>query len=71
MRVPFATWFLPFLGRETTGWSNVSWSPAGDRLIFSTVLDEEFNSNYYLVNVRSRTRRALLRNTSIDIEAWR
>lgn len=69
--VPFATWFLPFFGRETTGWSKVSWSPVGDRLIFGTVLDEEFNSNYYLVDVRSRTRRRLLRNTSIDIEEWR
>src|SRR5262245_57952667 len=62
--VPFAAWFLPFFGRESTGWSNVSWSTAGDRLIFGTVLDEEFNSNYYLVNVRNGTRRALLRNTS-------
>ena len=69
--VPFAAWFLPFFGRETTGWSKVSWSPDGERLIFSTVLDEEFNSNYYLVDLQNRTRRALLRNTSIDIEEWR
>jgi Tol biopolymer transport system component len=49
----------------------VSWSPDGERLIFRTVLDEEFNSNYYLVDLQNRTRRALLRNTSIDIEEWR
>ena len=69
--VPFATWFLPFLGRETTGWSRVIWSPRGDRLVFSTVLDEEFNGNAYVVDVRRQTRRALLRNTSIDILEWR
>ena len=69
--VPFGCWFLPFFGREETGWSSVVWSPAGDRLIFNTVLDEEFNSNYYLVDAGRRTRRPLLKDMSIDILDWR
>jgi hypothetical protein len=40
-------------------------------LWFSTVLDEEFNSSYYLVDLKDGKRRRVLKNTSIDIDAWR
>jgi Tol biopolymer transport system component len=69
--VPFYILSIPPFVREETGWSKVAWSPQGDRFWFSTVLDEEFNSNYYLVDVRDGTRRRVLKNTSIDILAWR
>jgi dipeptidyl aminopeptidase/acylaminoacyl peptidase len=69
--VPFYILSIPPFIREETGWSKVVWSPQGDRFWFSTVLDEEFNSNYYLVDVRDGRRRRILKNTSIDISAWR
>ena len=69
--VPFYILSIPPFVREETGWSKVVWSPQGDRFWFSTVLDEEFNSNYYLVDLREGKRRRVLKNTSIDISAWR
>ena len=69
--VPFYILSIPPFVREDTGWSKIVWSPQGDRLWFSTVLDEEFNSNYYLVGLREGKRRRVLKNTSIDISAWR
>jgi hypothetical protein len=69
--VPFHILSIPPFVREETGWSTVEWSPQGDRFWFSTVLDEEFNSNYYLVDLRDGKRRRVLKNTSIDILAWR
>ena len=69
--VPFYILSIPPFVREDTGWSNIVWSPQGDRFWFSTVLDEEFNSNYYLVELSEGKRRRVLKNTSIDISAWR
>jgi hypothetical protein len=69
--VPFHILSIPPLIREDSGWSQVVWSPQGDRFWFSTVLDEEFNSNYYLVDLKDGRRRRVLKNTSIDIIAWR
>jgi hypothetical protein len=69
--VPFVTVSIPPFVREETGWSKVVWSPQGDRFWFSTVLDEEFNSSYYLVDLKDGKRRRVLKNTSIDITAWR
>jgi len=68
--VPFTVPWIPVL-REETWWTRVVWSPTGDRFWFGTILDEEFNSNYYLVDVRSRVRRRLLTNTSLDVTEWR
>jgi hypothetical protein len=61
---------LPFI-KEDIGWSRVGWAPAGDRLLFPSVLDEEFNSNIYLVNIKSGKRKRVLSNTSLDVTAWR
>jgi hypothetical protein len=47
------------------------WSPAGDRVVFGTILDEESNSDYYLVDIKSGKRLRLLKNTSLDLIAWR
>jgi hypothetical protein len=69
--VPFYILSIPPFIREETFWSTVVWSPQGDRFWFSTVLDEEFNSNYYLVDLGDGRRRRVLKNTSIDISAWR
>jgi hypothetical protein len=69
--VPFYILSIPPFVREDTGWSKIVWSPQGDRFWFSTVLDEEFNSNYYLVELSEGKRRRVLKNTSIDISAWR
>jgi hypothetical protein len=69
--VPFYILSIPPFAREETGWSKVVWSPRGDRFWFSTVLDEEFNRNYYLVDLRDGKRRRVLKDTAIDISAWR
>jgi len=69
--VPFMLLSIPPFAREETWWSRVVWSPQGDRFWFSTVQDEEFNSNYYLINVSDRSRRRFLVNTSLDITDWR
>jgi len=69
--VPFTLLSIPPFAREETWWSQLAWSAQGDRFWFSTVLDEEFNSNYYLVNVRDGARRRLLTNTSLDLSDWR
>ena len=60
---------LPFF-REWVG-PNTMWSPGGDRLLFGTVIDEESNGNYYLVQIKSGRRQRVLTNTSIDIREWR
>jgi hypothetical protein len=64
-----ATFHLPFF-REWVR-SKTMWSRAGDRLLFGTVIDEESNGNYYLVEIKSGRRQRLLKNTSIDIREWR
>jgi hypothetical protein len=69
--VPFMLLSIPPFAREETWWSRLVWSPQGDRFWFSTVLDEEFNSNYYLVSVRDGARRRLLANTPLDLTDWR
>jgi hypothetical protein len=69
--VPFTLLSIPPFLREATGWSEVQWSPQGDRLLFNNVLDEEFNGNYYLVEVRDGRRRRILKNTSLDVTDWR
>jgi dipeptidyl aminopeptidase/acylaminoacyl peptidase len=69
--VPLTLLSIPPFLREESGWSRVSWSPHGDRLWFDTVLDEEFNSNYYLVDVKDGRRRRILSNTSLDVTDWR
>jgi len=68
--VPFTVPWIPVL-REETWWTRVVWSPEGDRFWFGTILDEEFTSNYYLVDVKHRVRRRLLTNTSLDVTGWR
>ncbi len=60
---------LPFL-RELVGPTTI-WSPEGDRVVFGTILDEESNTDYYLVDIRTGKRRRLLKNTSLDLVAWR
>ena len=67
---PPTVFFLPFI-KEDIGWSRVVWAPAGDRLLFASVLDEEFNSNTYLVDIKSGKRKRVLANTSLDVTAWR
>ena len=69
-RVPPVAFFLPFF-KEETGWSKVVWSPSGDRLWFNTVIGEEFFNNYYLVDLKSRKRRQVLKNSLLGITAWR
>lgn len=69
--VPYTLLSIPPFLHEKTWWSEVEWSPNGDRFLFGTTLDEEFNSNYYLVDVRSGTRRRILNDTSLDIVDWR
>ena len=69
--VPRTFFSIPPFLREQSWWSKVVWSPQGDRLRFGTVLDEEFNSNYYLVDVRDGKRRRILSNTSLDVTDWR
>jgi Tol biopolymer transport system component len=69
--VPLTLLSIPPFLREEIWWSRVSWSPQGDRLWFDTVLDEELNSNYYLVDVRNGKRRRILSNTSLDAIDWR
>jgi len=68
--IPPATFFLPFF-KEETGWSKVVWSPSGDRLWFNTIINEEFNSDVYLVDVKSRRRPRVLKNSSLAITAGR
>ena len=58
------------LFREWAG-PTMLWSPGGDRLLFGTVIDEESNGNYYLVEIESGRRQRVLTNTSIDVTAWR
>ncbi|HEU4935332.1 MAG TPA: hypothetical protein VFT39_02685 [Vicinamibacterales bacterium] len=58
------------LFREWVG-PTMLWSPGGDRLLFGTVIDEESNGNYYLVEIESGRRQRVLTNTSIDVTAWR
>jgi len=67
-RIP-ALFNLAFF-REWVG-PNTMWSPGGDRLLFGTVIDEESNGNYYLVEIESGRRQRVLTNTSIDVTAWR
>jgi hypothetical protein len=43
--------FLPFL-RESS-WPQIGWGPSGDRLWFSTIIDED-NGNSYLVDSQDR-----------------
>jgi hypothetical protein len=69
--VPFYILSIPPFLREETGWSKIVWSPQGDRFWFSTILDEEFTSNYYVVDLRDGKRRRVLKDTSIDISDWR
>ncbi len=69
--VPFYILSIPPFLREETGWSKIVWSPQGDRFWFSTILDEEFSSHYYLVDLRDGRRRRVLKDTSIDISDWR
>jgi len=68
--IPPAAFFLPFF-KEETFWSKVVWSPSGDRLWFNTIINEEFNSNLYLVDLKTGRRRRVLKNTSVTITAWR
>jgi Tol biopolymer transport system component len=68
--IPAAAFYFPFI-KETTFWSNVVWSPSGDRLWFNTIINEEFNSNLYLVDLKTGRRRRALKNTSLTITAWR
>jgi len=68
--VPPVAFFLPFF-KEETGWSNVVWSPRGDRIFFNTVIGEEFFNNFYLVDLNSGERRQVLKNSLLDITAWR
>jgi hypothetical protein len=67
---PPGGFFLPFI-KQDIGWSRVRWAPAGDRLLFDSVLDEEFNSNTYIVDIKSGKRKRVLANTSLDVTAWR
>ena len=67
-RVP-ALFDLSFF-REWLG-PNTMWAPGGDRLMFGTIIDEESNGNYYLVEIKSGRRQRVLTNTSIDVTAWR
>ena len=69
--VPFHILSIPPFIRQETGWSRVVWSPQGDRFWFSTVLDEEFNGNEYLVDIKDGKRRRVLKDTSLDIVDWR
>jgi hypothetical protein len=68
--IPPAAFFLPFF-KEETGWSEVVWSPSGDRLWFNTIIGEEFFNNYYLVDLKSGKRRQVLKNSLLGITAWR
>ncbi len=68
--VPPAVFFLPFF-KEETFWSKIVWSPSGDRLWFNTIINEEFNSNVYLVDVKSGRRQRVMKNTTLAITAWR
>lgn len=52
-------------------WSRIVWSPRGDRLWFSTVLDEGGNTNVYLVDVKTGHRQRILKRTSLGITDWR
>lgn len=67
---PLALFWLPYF-KEETFWSSIIWSPQGDRLLFDTVIDEGFNMNVYLVDVKRGRRRRLLKGTSLTILAWR
>jgi hypothetical protein len=68
-KVPVALWILPFLKEEL--WNQIVWSPTGDRLWFSTIIDEGGNANVYLVDVKSGKRKRILKKTLITITAWR
>lgn len=68
--VPPVAFFLPFF-KEETGWSKVVWSPSGDRIFFNTVKGEEFFNNFYLVDLNSGKRRQVLKNSLLEITAWR
>jgi hypothetical protein len=52
-------------------WSKIVWSPRGDRLLFSTVLDEGGNTNVYLVDVTTGHRQRILKRTLLRITDWR
>jgi hypothetical protein len=67
-RVP-ALFDLPYF-REWVG-PKTMWSPGADRLMFGTVIDEESNGNYYVVEIQSGRRQRVLTDTSIDISDWR
>jgi len=68
--VPSVAFFLPFF-KEETGWSKVVWSPSGDRILFNTIIGEEFFNNFYLVDFKSGKRRQVLKKSLLDITAWR
>jgi hypothetical protein len=52
-------------------WHRIVWSPAADRLIFDTVVDEGGNCDAYLVDVQKRSRERIFRKTLLTIYAWR
>jgi hypothetical protein len=68
-KMPAAVPFLPFL-RESP-WGQIVWSPKGDQLWISTIIDEGGNTNLYLVDVRTGHQRKVLKRTLITITAWR
>ena len=47
------------------------WSSGADQLMFGTVIDEEPNGNYDVVEIQSGRRQRVLTDTSIDITDWR
>lgn len=68
--VPPVAFLLPFF-KEESGWAKVVWSPGGDRLLFNTVIGEEFFNSYYLVDLKNGKRRQILKNSFLGITAWR
>jgi hypothetical protein len=56
---------------EFTNWSKIVWSPSGDRVWFSTMNKRSFSANSYLVDLGTKRRRRILKNTFVIVTDWR
>jgi Tol biopolymer transport system component len=52
-------------------WDGPVWSPRGERVWFSTIIDEGGNMNLYLLDVRDGKKRRIVRHSQMRIIAWR
>jgi hypothetical protein len=60
---------MPF--GDDSPWGGMVWSPKGDRLWLTTIVDEGGNTNGYVVDARSEQKKRILKKTLIRVTDWR